>query len=198
MVTEFTSGTTTPAGTLAGAGYVTGPVVIAAGGTITAGSGSTANDSTGVLHTGLQTWNAGGGYVAKINGTNATADALVMTGLTVNAVSGSGFTVTLQNVSGGSTVLAAGTQYVLAVDTIPADVGVFNKSIASGAVTLAVGAFTSSDGSPLTLVESDTSSGEDLDLDVGTVSAPEPTSLLLAGVIAAPLTLGRRRRPAVA
>ena len=92
------------------------------------------------------------------------------------------------------TVLTAGTQYVLAVDTNLNDVGAFGSNIASGALTLAAGQFTASDGSPLTLVESDTSVGEDLDLDVGTVAAPEPTSLLLMAVAAGPLAIGRRRR----
>ena len=184
----------TSAGILAGNGTVKAPVAIAAGGLITAGSGSTANDSIGALHTGAQTYNSGGGYVAKVNGTTATADQLVMSGLTINAVNGASFVVTLQNVSGGSTVLAGGTQYVLAVDSNLGDVGTFANNIASGAITLAVGPFTSSDGNPLTLVESDISSGEDLDLDVGTVAAPEPTSLLLLAAAGLPLAIGRRRQ----
>jgi hypothetical protein len=35
---------------------------------------------------------------------------------------------------------------------------------------------------------------EELILDFNSVAAPEPTSLLLAGIAAAPLALGRRRR----
>jgi fibronectin-binding autotransporter adhesin len=200
VVTEYTPGTTTVAGTLAGNGYATGPVVIAAGGTITAGSGSSVNDSIGALHTGAQSWNNSGGYTAKVNGTTVASDALVMGGLTIQSVAGpfagSPFVVTLQNVSGGSTVLAGGTQYVLAVDTNLADVNVFANAIGTS-LTLTPGPFTSSDGNPLTLVESDTATGEDLDLDVGTVATPEPTSLLLAGLAAAPLALGRRRRTAL-
>jgi hypothetical protein len=71
-------------------------------------------------------------------------------------------------------------------------VNVFANAIGTS-LTLTPGPFTSSDGNPLTLVESDTATGEDLDLDVGTVATPEPTSLLL-GATAAPLALGRRRR----
>ncbi len=182
----------TSTGILAGNGTSKAPVVIASAGLITAGSGSTANDSIGTLTVGAATFNSGGGYVAKLNAT--TADRLVLSGLTVNSVSGASFAVTLQNVSGGATSLTPGTQYVLAVDTNLADVGLFNSSIASGALTLAVGNLTASDGSALTLVESDTSSGEGLDLDVGTVAAPEPTSLLLMAVAVGPLAIGRRRR----
>jgi hypothetical protein len=75
-------------------------------------------------------------------------------------------------------------------------VNVFANAIGTS-LTLTPGPFTSSDGNPLTLVESDTATGEDLDLDVGTVATPEPTSLLLAGLAAAPLALGRRRRTAL-
>ena len=42
----------------------------------------------------------------------------------------------------------------------------------------------------------DNAGGEELFLDVTAAATPEPTSLLLAGLAAAPLALGRRRRAA--
>ena len=183
------------AGVLAGNGTVKAPVTITSGGLITAGTGNTATDTIGALTvTGTTTFNASGGYTVKVNpnATTGATDQLTLSGLTVSATATTPFVVTLQNVSTG-VVVTGGSQFVLATDTRLADVNVFNSSIASGALTLATNGLSSSSGA-LGLAELDTATGEELVLNAGTVAAPEPTSLLLAGVAAAPLVLGRRRR----
>jgi hypothetical protein len=74
---------------------------------------------------------------------------------------------------------------------------VFDGLLASSKVTLPGGGPTYTDAqgtySLATAADSSGTGGEDLLLDF-TAATPEPTSLLLAGLAAAPLALGRRRR----
>ena len=181
-------GANTNAGVLAGTGTIgngavnntTTPVTILQGGTITAGSGTGTTDTAGTLtSTGPQLWNASGTYVAKYDGT--TNDQLVMGGLTAS----NGFIVNFQEKVPGAT---PANTYVLAVNQGATSAGSFNLNNlmleVNGSTTL-----------PSGYAFSDVVAGgfDDLDLTI-TAAAPEPTSLLLAGLAAAPLALGRRRR----
>jgi fibronectin-binding autotransporter adhesin len=200
-VGEFTSGTSTVAGTLAGTGTISAPVSLTAAGTVTGGSGSTSNDSIGklTLGGGLTATNAAF-YVPKLNGTGATidnntvgasgipgvqADELIILGSTTGIT---GLTINPVVITGGT--FSVGGNYSFVIADAPANRNAFDALLASGAI--AVG--TSAAGQTDTLsVMPDGGSGEDLLLDV-VVPTPEPTSLLLAGVAAAPLVLRRRRR----
>jgi fibronectin-binding autotransporter adhesin len=177
--TALGTGTTNVSGgVLAGTGTTGGPVVVNANGTITGGTGAALGNAAGTLTTGNQTWNASGAYVAKYDGIGA--DQLVMSGLTAN----SGFIVNFQEATVGAT---PGGTYVLAVDQGSSTAGAFNLS----ALTLEVNGSTSL---PSSYSFQDVASGGYDDLDMVISSTPEPTSLLLAGLAAAPLALGRRRR----
>ena len=175
---------------LGGTGNISGGVAVS--GNISAGATAS---TVGTLTTGSQAWNAGGGYIANFANT-ATGDKLIMSGLTVTATNASGgqFTVTPQNVA-----LAAGTSYVIATDTnmSTGTVDPFNAALAAKSLVLATGSTTSATtGDTLTLSSVADGTGYDLLLNDVTASAPEPTGLLLAAVAAAPLAIGRRRRPA--
>ena len=197
-----TGTTTVNAGVLAGGttavpGATGGPVVISSGGTITAGTGATANDTPGTLNSGSQSWNAGGGYVAKFSSATS-GDLLVMSGLTVNATNASSstvFTVTPVNVQ-----LAAGASIVIAKEgtaaTAPGAADPFGPAITAMALVLPTGTTSPVTGDPLSLTSTQDGNGYDLILN-DVAAAPEPTSLLLAGLAAAPLALGRRRRKGV-
>ena len=187
-------------GLLAGNGSV-GSVVVNSGGTIGAGS-STTNIAT--LTTADETWNGGGAFLSKFNASTpatGTFDRLTMTSLTVNASPTNTFAVTLSNTSTGVTV-AAGTSIVLADDTDPTAANPFNvsggttfASLAALQATLVLNAgtaVTAASGSLQLDTAADGTGGFDLILD--TVSAPEPTSLLMLGTVVAPLVLGRRRK----
>ncbi len=188
-----TSVTFTP--TLAGTGTLAGTVALS--GAITGGSGATATDTIGRLTTGVETWNSGSSYVVKLgstaaattgaNGDAGTAgvvnDELIIAGLSPST---SGLTVSPIALAG----LAAG-QYSFLIADDTTNSTAFNSMLNS---TLVASTANLPSGSTATLADgSDGGSGEDLFLNV-TIAAPEPTSLLLAGVVAAPLVLGRRRR----
>jgi autotransporter-associated beta strand protein len=188
--------------TLAGSGFIlntTGPVTV--NGTIGAGASSTA---IGNLSTGAQVWSGGGTFLSKFSAATpatGTFDKLIMSSLTINATAASPFTVTLSNTSTGVTV-AAGTSIVLADDTDTTAANPFNVSGGTKFASLAAlqqalllspgAAITAASGSLQLDTAPDPTGGEYLVLD--TTAAPEPTSLLLAGVAAAPLVVGRRRR----
>ncbi len=183
------SGTTVinTTGILAGNGSV-GDVVVNNGGEITAGGGPLTTDSIDTLNTGGQTWTSGGLYVAKVSdGAGTSNDTLVMSSLSVNASSSAPFNISLQSV--GSTTLGDHQQLVLAFIKGAAQ-GSFNTSALSLATTNVTGSYA--------IALQDTAgtyngvSGDELLAVVS--AAPEPTSLLLAGLAAAPLALGRRRR----
>ena len=181
-------------GVLAGTGATGGPVVVFSGGTITAGTGATANDPTGTLTTGAETWNAGALFYAKVNaGTisgsagDATGDQLVMSGLTVASNGSSPFTVDVVGLGTSPTAFAAGAQLILATvqNGTPGSI----TSIL-GDLTLATTNVSFPTGTTGQLAEADVGS----DVDLVLVAAPEPTGLLLAAVAVVPLSLGRRRR----
>jgi autotransporter-associated beta strand protein len=188
--------------TLGGNGSV-GAVVVNSGGNI---SGGSTGSVPATLNTGAETWNAGGGYLVAFNlasGTTTTVglvDKLVMSGL---SVTGGPFNVTVSalNASTGTASLPAGSSLVLADDTDPTAANPFNTSggttfasLSALQATLTLSAGTgiaSATGSPLQLdTAPDGTGGYDLLLDA---AAPEPTSLLLLGMTAAPIALGRRR-----
>ena len=186
-VSTPTSGGT---GALGGTGNISGTVTVYSGGTITAGADAA---TTGTLTTGVQAWNAGGTFLAKFAAGNTANDHLSMSGLTVPTAAGS-FTVNLQ---GASLATAAGT-YVLAVDTTrdsassPNAFGPSRAAATLQALTLQVNGVTASAGYKLG-VQPDASFASTGEYDLVVSAAPEPTSLVLAGVAAAPL-LARRRR----
>ena len=176
-------------GTLGGNGSV-GAVTVA--GKITAGGSATA---VGNFSTGMQTWNASGSYAPKLVGT--TSDALVMSGLMVNASSSTPFII---NLTGTSAATGAGS-YILAVDKGGSgdafDLGPSQTlTPAVSALTLKVNGSATAVPSNYTLTEgSDTTGQGGVDLILSTtVAAPEPTSLLLLAAAGSPLGLGRRRR----
>jgi fibronectin-binding autotransporter adhesin len=196
-------------GTLAGTGG-TGAVTV--DGTITAGNGSSAAGSIGTLTTGSQTWGASGTFIDKVAsiGTAGTAnDLLIMSAVSSVA---SGFSVSLANTSGASPAFtasnptptaatstpAAGSYIVLAKDTTDGAGSPFNNATTLASLNLsfsANGVATFGTGGSIKL--DGYYDGTNYDLiaeDIGTAATPEPTSLLLAGLAAAPLALGRRRR----
>ena len=197
------TGTTTVSGTgvLAGTGNTGGAVVINGGGTITAGPSANAGDTPGKLTTGGEMWNSNGQYIAKVaaaTGTPGTAsDLLVMSGLTVGAGTGSSaFSVTAL---GSGVTLSSGGQVLIATDTntsSPSATNPFTAAITLGMLVLNTANTTvqpASGTDTLGLMGVTENGVYDLYL-TDTAAAPEPTSLLLAGLAAAPLALGRRRR----
>ena len=208
-----TGRTIVEAGTLAVTKSLAGPVVVAPGGTLTAGTGSgtTTADSISTATTAAQTWvggaNASGGTVlikVASAATTATAsnDELVMSGLTLAATPATPFTIALgvANASTGVVTLPLGTTLVLAHDTDATAANPFNASNGNAATTLAAlrlitpGVTAPPGYAPQLQTKSDPAGGFDLIADDAPAAAPEPTSLLLLGLAAAPLALGRRRR----
>ena len=173
--------------TLGGNGSTGGAVVV--NGTVTGGADSA---TTGTLTSAAQTWNGGGNFLVKFAADGSTNDQLSMSGLTIASTPGTPFVVNLAGVGGSAapSTVPNGT-YVLATDTGNAP-GVFNNSIAAMTLTLAVPPNSINVGFQLSLVEVDGTGFEQLVL----VAAPEPTSLLLVGLVASPLALGRGRRRA--
>ena len=115
-----------------------------------------------------------------------------MSGLTIAATNTSS-PFSVNAASGSAVTLNAGTQVVIALDRNTAQAGVYQTAINAGLLVLTSGSpVTFADGATAGLGEVDVASGEELVL----TAAPEPTSLLLAAVAAAPLALGRRRRSA--
>ena len=191
-------------GTLGGTGTIAGAVTVS--GTITAG-GAGVNGSTGTLtNTGLQTWNASGGYVAKVAGNaNITSnDALVLSSLTVTsgfsvsllATNGSSPAFTAQNADTTGTVAGApaGSYIVLARDTDGSGSNPFANPTTISNLSFSPGTVASLPGDAIQLAGLSDSANGSYDLVAEDVAAPEPTSLLLAGAAAAPLWLTRRRR----
>ena len=183
---------------------------VAVNGTITGGLTAANTSSPGTLHTGVQTWNGStGAYIAKVASINASSpsanvnDTLIMSGLTVQG----GFKVSLLAMSGATPTFATenadttgvltnatpGSYIVLATDSeasspfaSPSAIAALNLNFFSGAVAVA------SKGDTIQLAGY--ADGNNYDLVAEDVaSTPEPTSLMLAGLAAAPLALGRRR-----
>jgi autotransporter-associated beta strand protein len=191
--------------TLAGSGTVTGGLTVGAGSTITAGTGPTPADTIGTLTTGAETL-TGASYVAKLNGSllspaaagsgasaspGTGSDLLIMSGITLTGPA----TVTPIAVNGSFTY---GSNYSVAIAEIPAA----NFSAGSNPFAAVLGnlSLNASSGSPNIVAGSASfydvtdASGDDLLVLDFTVAAPEPTTMLLLGMAAVPLTVGRRRR----
>ena len=202
--TVLGSGTTTVAAgaTLGGDGVTGGPVIV--NGTITAGPDGV---RTGVLTTTAQTWNTSGGYVAKVNNTTgatdgSASDVLVMSSLTIAPM----FTVTLSPTTtvgftannssptpvGAASTPVAGSYIVLAKDA-EGGASPFNTSSMVGSLTLVNNGVSPVATGDQIILDS-FFDGTNYDLIAEDVAAPEPTSLLLVGLVSAPLALGRRRR----
>jgi autotransporter-associated beta strand protein len=179
--------------------------------------------STGTLTTNAQVWNGSTGtFLAKVFDTSSTSsgstttgnDRLVMSSLTVTAP---GFSVVLQSDGGGTlnastgftafnlkannaasssnAALAAGSFIVLAQDATTDTANPFASNATLAALNLnfssgSVAKYNAADSIVLATYQD----GSYDDLIAEEVAAPEPTSLLLAGLAAAPLTLGGRRR----
>jgi autotransporter-associated beta strand protein len=182
-------------GTLGGTGTInnsTGKVTINSGGTISPGD-HVNTATTGTLNTYTEAWNAGGGLAVDTNGTNV--DRLVMTGLTPPTTGTFSVNVFALNAASGASV-APGTVLILATDT-EGSASPFNTLGAPAGLSLNV-----SSGVTVTGGGSFSLTGSSYDANDGgydlllTAAAPEPTSLLLAGLAAGPLVLGRRRRTA--
>ncbi len=184
-------------GVLAGSGRA-GPVVVS-GGTITAGTSNLSTGTVGTLTTASQNWSSGT-FVAKVNGT-AGHDLLLISGLTASA----SFGVNLLNTSSGTTPFTAsnaaqtnapvpGSFIVLAMDT-ESSAAVPNPFTAMLAnLTYNVPAYAPTDTIHLaTYVDVGTPNTFDLVAE-DVAAAPEPTSLALVALAAAPLALRRRRR----
>ena len=176
-------------GTLGGNGATGGPVVVA--GRITAGATAA---TTGTLTTGAETWNGSGGYVAKVAGSSN--DTLVMSGLTINAVGGTPFTVFL-NGSSGAALTTGGIVLAVVNNGTP---GYIQAAINANALVLSTTGVSAPSGTVPALEEIDVGGNDEL-VAFATTAAPEPTSLVMLAVASVPLVLGRRRaarRPAAA
>ncbi len=174
-------------GTLAGNGSV-GSVIVA--GTI---SGTALDvDNTGAtfvstLTTGPETWNGSGAYSVLL-GNSSSNSKLIMSGLTIQATAGSPFVIA--PVGTGNSSLGA--VYVIATDTT-ATTNPYAAAIAAQALILSPNTVPPTDGSTFALTSA-ADGGGGYDLLLEDVATPEPTSLALLALAAAPLTLGRRRR----
>jgi autotransporter-associated beta strand protein len=204
-------GGTLGGGTVAAAGATGGGSVTLAGGTITGGTGTGAGSSVGTLIIGSSagsasnlTESASSTYVAKIDGTQTlvstgqtgtlhggtaftgAADELVMSTL---ATSGATLTINPVVLSTGS---LAHQQYALVIADLT---GTGPSAFASGILSqLTLQTTSNASGTYALDYASDGASGTDVLLDFTPSAAPEPTSLLLGAIAAAPLALGRRRR----
>jgi fibronectin-binding autotransporter adhesin len=180
-------------GVLAGSGTVAGAVSVASGGKITGGSGATASDTTGHLTTGALAWSGGGAYVAKVTANGSANDELLLSGLTLSSSAASPFVVDLTGLGGSaSPTPLTTTGIVIALDGTTADAGRFRQAIANLTLTVSASGISVPTGDAPGLAEVDAGGGEEL-MALAVAATPEPTSLLLLGLAAAPLTLGRRR-----
>ena len=190
-------------GVLAGTGTIStaSATVVKVGGTITAGDGIAPTDRINKLTLG--TLNASGGsYVVKLDGTQSVTttagsgasgtpgmanDELLISSLTSNGANPALTVSPVLLTAGASTFTNNPGRYSYVIAQGPA--AAFDALFSNIAVAQTSGSGTFSLG---TLAVGSTN--EDLVLDFSTAAAPEPTSLLLAGLAAAPLVLGRRRR----
>ena len=212
-----TGAVTVAGGVLAGSGTTgTGAVTLNATGTVTGGTGATTADTIGTLTVGSGGLTLNGGtYAVKLDLADATS-AMAKSGASVNATPGgpavndelvigglltatSGLTpaLTISPVTLSSTAVSGTTYSFVIADSQNANTGGTGNGASAfdnlmSQITVPT---TDAQGNQYALsTKTDGGSGEDLLLDVTAVAAPEPTSLLLAGLAAAPLALGRRRR----
>ena len=196
-------------GTTSAVGHVAGTITVNAGGTITAGTGRTAGDTIGTLTTAGQVWAGGGIYAAKFASTDGATvtsnDKLIMSSLsltggpfTVNVI---GLTVNAGAPTLGTNKSVAGGSILIATDNDTVGVNPFNATAATLATEFSLNTtgLTVPTGYAYQLdSQQDTANGGGYDLivDLAPTAAPEPTSLLLAGIAAVPLAISRRRRRA--
>jgi autotransporter-associated beta strand protein len=205
-------------GTLAGNGSTGVGSVNMSGGSITGGTGATKADALGTLSLGGPAYLGSGTYGVKLDladasaaisptgndgssvplngsGVTAVSDKLVISGLlTASAATstpGSSLMITPVPTSAAAPYQTYSFVIADAQTNAGSGAGAFdallqNQQIALSSATDAQGGTYSLSTVP------DGATGEDLPLDV--TDAPEPTSLLLAALAAAPLALGRRRR----
>ena len=186
-------------GVLAGNGSTgTGTVTLTGGSRITGGTGAGYGDTIGALGLGGNLNLSGGAYTVKLDLADATgaanksggsgggtySDQLLISGSLLTNGSGTVLTISPLVLS---TTPVVGTTYSFA---IAQDAGAPFTAVLLA--KLALSSTTDASGDRFAL--SDSADGTELFLDVN--AAPEPTSLLLAGLAAAPVALGRRRRRA--
>ena len=189
LVNIATGGTLGGTGTIANGTTAANAVVV--NGTITAGPDDI---KTGRLTTGAQQWVGGGTFAVKVTdsaGTITGNDSLLLNGLTFAPGTGALFTINVTAAAG--TAVNNTTQLVLADDTEASTSNPFASKATLAQLQLTVNGVPDTSGTLKLDVAPDVSgSGYDLVLDVAT---PEPTSLVLACIAAAPVMLRRRRRP---
>jgi fibronectin-binding autotransporter adhesin len=211
----YTGGTFIQAGTLrinntTGSAFGTGAVTVASGATL-AGAGSftgalqlngtfAPGNSPGTTSTGSQTWAGGGAYVWEINnGTGVSGtnwDLLSISGaLTINATSGSPFTVNLtsllaDNSPGNVINFNTATNHSYTIATASSGITGFSASD----FTLDTAGFTNAlNGGAWTIAQS----GNNLNLNFTASAIPEPsTYAALLGACALALACRKRRRRA--
>ena len=213
-------GTSTAAGATGGGGVsLAGGTLTGGTGATTSDKVGTLVVGTAATATAAVTLNGSGiAYAAKVDpslvsgtGTSQTTVNSPSTPVTVyaaasdelivsNFTSGTASVLTVNpmvtmNASGGAGPLSPSTSYYFlianATGASPSNLSGFLSQF-----TLPTGStYTDTSGNSYSLdAAPDSTSGDDLLLDLTTAAAPEPTSLLLAGAAAIPLTLGRRRR----
>lgn len=206
-----TGTTTVSGGVIAGTGATGGPVNLGSGGTITAGTGAGrrtnagvgAGDVPGKLTSGGQSWAGGATSVFKITsatgtaGTSAGYDQLVMPTLSLSLNAAGAYTLILTNAANTTlSNLDGGTQLTLIRTT--GGISLAGTNVANNANLTSLFVLDTSDiGIPsdaFTIVASGTAgSAQDLLLSYnGTQAAPEPGSMLLAGLASSPFLLRRR------
>jgi fibronectin-binding autotransporter adhesin len=202
-------------GALGGTGFVSGAVSVGStsfttsNGTITGGGGTSTASLIGTLNTGVQTWNTGGTYVVKVDGSTETAstggspasdaaaaaagtpsgssDELILNGGL--SASSTGLNISLLAVN-GTAEFTPGSTYSFVIANIPTS---STSPEAFAAILADLNASGSNVSGTYGLFDEPTGSGDDLVLTF-TDAAPEPASLTLIGAAACPLLLARRRR----
>ena len=196
-------------GVLAGSGATGGPVSVSATGTVTAGTGANRRTNAGVgngdivgtLTSGAQTWASGAKSVFKVASATGAAgtgyDQLSMTTLSLSATGA--YSLILTNAAGAALKsLADGAQFNLIHTTGGISVG--GTNVANNANLTSLFVLDTSDIGILergfSVVASGSAGGsQDLLISYSSAAAaPEPGSMLLAGLASAPVLMRRRAR----
>ncbi|MCE9603310.1 MAG: PEP-CTERM sorting domain-containing protein [Planctomycetia bacterium] len=206
-------------------GQVSAPVVVGVGGvvkgggtffgqvTINAGGIGSPGNSPGVMTDTSTTWNAGGKYVWEINDLNGVAGPTIgnpgwdlwnLGTLTLNSTSGDPFLIEMHSVTTGSppssdTALAGwnpAQHYSWKIAT--ADSNVFTEAALTSLLIDPSSPFFASNGTNGSFFHlASSNGGKQLDLEYDPAAVPEPSSMLLAGMVAVPVAWRklRRRKP---